>query len=278
MDCIKEFSVFKDIGSGVKVPDGFKNIRVHMIYDVKHDRRHRARFVADGHLTDIPSDSVYSGVVSLRGFRMLLFLAELNGIETWGTDISSAYLEAYTKEKLTIIAGPEFEKLEGHRLVIDKALYGLRTSGQRWHDRFAECMRMEGFSVCLVELDIWMRQNGDIYEYVAVYVDDLAFAVKDLEAFVKRLEEVHKFKLKGTGPLKFHLGADFERDPDGTLCMSPKTYIEKRLTSSYGRMFGGNPSTQYHAPLEHGDHPELDTSELLDQDGIDQYQSLIGSL
>ena len=74
-----------------------------------------------------------------------------------GLDISSAYLEAYTKEKLTIIAGPEFGKLEGHRLVIDKALYGLRTSGQRWHDRFAECMRMEEFNACLSEPDIWMR-------------------------------------------------------------------------------------------------------------------------
>ena len=65
--------MFKDIGNGVKVPAGFKNIHVHMIYDVKHDGRHCARFVADGHLTDIPSDSVYSGVVSLHGFRMLLF-------------------------------------------------------------------------------------------------------------------------------------------------------------------------------------------------------------
>ena len=66
MDCMKEFSVFIDIGSGVKVPNSFKNICVHMIYDVKHDGRHRARFVADGHLTDIPSDSVYSGVSSER--------------------------------------------------------------------------------------------------------------------------------------------------------------------------------------------------------------------
>ena len=60
---MKEFSVFKDIGKGAKVPDGFKNICVHMVYDVKHDGRHYARFVAGGHLTDIPSDSVYSGVV-----------------------------------------------------------------------------------------------------------------------------------------------------------------------------------------------------------------------
>ena len=43
-------------------------------------------------------------------------------------------------------------------------------------------------------------------------------------------------------------------------------------------MFGERPSTNVYSPLEHGDHPELDTSELLDQTGIQQYQSLIGSL
>ena len=98
------YKVFKDIGKGTVVPEGNKNIRIHFVYDVKHDGRHRARLVAGGHLTDIPVDSVYSGVVSLRGFRLLVFLAELNGMEVWSTDISSAYLEAYTKEKVCITA------------------------------------------------------------------------------------------------------------------------------------------------------------------------------
>jgi len=47
-------------------PPGYQKIRVHMIYDVKHDGRHKARLVADGHLTGIPVESVYSGVVSLK--------------------------------------------------------------------------------------------------------------------------------------------------------------------------------------------------------------------
>jgi hypothetical protein len=33
-----------------------------------------------------------------------------------------------------------------------------------------------------------------------------------------------------------------------------------------------------YSPLEKGDHPELDTSELLDPEGIQQYQSLVGSM
>ena len=37
-------------------------------------------------------------------------------MEAWGTDISSAYLEAFTKEKLFIKAGPEFGDQEGHIL------------------------------------------------------------------------------------------------------------------------------------------------------------------
>jgi hypothetical protein len=43
-------------------------------------------------------------------------------------------------------------------------------------------------------------------------------------------------------------------------------------------MFGDKPSTKVHSPLEKVDHPELDTSELLDKTGVQQYQSLIGSL
>ena len=78
-----------------------------------------------------------------------------------------------------IVAGPEFGEREGHILVIDKALYGLRTSGARWHDRFSDCLRDLGFRPCKAEPDIWLRRNGKIYEYVAVYVDDLAFAMKD---------------------------------------------------------------------------------------------------
>ena len=231
------------------------------MFDVKHDGRHRTCLVADGHLTDVPVESNYSGVVSLRGFRFLGFLAELNGMKLWGTDISSAYLEAYTKEKVCIMAGPEFGPLAGHRLLIDRALYGLRTSGQRWHDRFAECMRKEGFFPCIAEPDIWMKAPGDIYEYVAVYVDDLAFVTCDPETFVKCLKEKYNFKLKRTEEIHFHLGADFAWDEDGVLCMRPTKYITDCLVKSYEKMFGEKPRQTVMSPLEPGDHPEEDTSE-----------------
>ena len=277
MQHILGYKVFKDMGKGYVMPSEYKEIRVRLVYDVKHDGRHRARLVAGGHLTDEPDDSTYSGVVSLRGFRLLVFLAELNGLETWATDIASAYLEAYTSEKVYIVAGPEFGDLKDHVLVIDRALYGLRTSGQRWHDRLAECLKAEGFVPSKTEPDLWMQANDDVYEYIGVYVDDLAFAMKDPQAFVDALTNKYNFKVKGTGPIEFHLGADFNCESDETLVMSPTKYIG-RMIQTYERFYNSKPSTRAQSPLEPNNHPELDKSELLDDDGIQQYQSLIGCL
>ena len=54
-------------------------------------------------------------------------------------------------------------------------------------------------------------------------------------------------------------------------------YIEK-MVSTYERLFSEKPSRKDHSPLEHGDHLELDTSEFLDPEEVQLYQSLIGSL
>lgn len=276
MSQLDDYSTFRDVGK--TIPDGHKKIRVHLVYDVKHDGRHKARLVADGHLTDIPTESVYSGVVSLRGIRLLTFISELNGLDLWATDIGNAYLEAHTKEKVCILAGPEFGKREGHILVIQKALYGLRTSGLRWHERFADCLRTEGFTPCKAEPDIWMRPNGDVYEYIAVYVDDLAIAMVRPKEFTQLLIDKYKFKLKGTGPISFHLGCDFVRDDDGVLCLKPRKYID-RMVATYEQMFGEKPSMKgCSSPLEKNDHPELDDSDLCDAEEVKQYQSIVGSL
>ena len=158
---IDEYKTFKDKGhkNCTPEPPRYKKIRVHLIFDVKHDGRHKARLVAGGHLTDTPIDAVYSGVVSLRGFRLIMFLAELNKMEIWATDIGNAYLEAETSEKVFIIGGPEFGDRAGHILIIHKALYGLRSSGFQWHEKFADCLWDMGFVPSKAEPDIWMRES-----------------------------------------------------------------------------------------------------------------------
>ena len=50
---------------------------VHLIFAVIYDGRHKARLVADGHLTPEPVESIYSGVVRLRCLRLIIFLGKL---------------------------------------------------------------------------------------------------------------------------------------------------------------------------------------------------------
>ena len=69
--------------------------------------------MADGHLTPEPAENIYSAVISLRNLSMVIFLGKLNNLDIWGADIGNTYLEAFTDEKLLIVAGPEFQQLEG---------------------------------------------------------------------------------------------------------------------------------------------------------------------
>lgn len=302
-----EYNCFEDRGhkSTATVPRDYKRIRLHMVYACKHDGRRKARCVAGGHLTDVPNESVYSGVVSLRGIRLLLLIAELNDMKVWATDIGNAFLESKTNEKVYVIAGGEFGDLKDHVLIIIRALYGLRTSSKRFWERLGDVLREMGFVPCPAEPDIWMRaMNPDgtvmtkedlerekptfehakvstpmfngYYEYIATYIDDLTIVSKNPEAIIRYLEVDAKFKLKGTGPLSFLLGCDYYRDEEGVLCAIPKKYIQ-RMESTYERLFGEKPK-HYYSPLEPNDHPELDISPFCGEEDTKIYQSLIGAL
>ena len=80
-----------------------------------------------------------------------------------------------------------------------------------------------------------MRKIKDgVWEYVATYVDDLCIVMKNPEEFLKILQSnPYNFKLKGSGPLSFHLGCGFERDAKGTLCMDSLYWIVLYCTVLY---------------------------------------------
>ena len=115
----------------MNAPQGYQKIKVHLDFACKHDGCDKARLVAGGHLTPDLSD------------------------------IGNAYLEATTKEKLYIVAGPEFEELQGHILVIHKALYGLKSSGLRWSQTIHNIMLQLRFKPCKADPCVWLREVKD---------------------------------------------------------------------------------------------------------------------
>ena len=72
-----------------------------------------------------------------------------------------------------------------------KALYRTRSGGARWHDRLFDILQELDFKPSKADPDVWMRPQpgGTCYEYIAVYVDDLAIAAKDPLAFCNELKK-----------------------------------------------------------------------------------------
>ena len=69
------------------------------MFDVKHYRTHEARIVSDGNLTSVPLSSVCSRMSSLRGIRLVMYVAELNLLKSWGVCTGNIHLEVFTKDR-----------------------------------------------------------------------------------------------------------------------------------------------------------------------------------
>ena len=253
LDQIMEYETFKVRKDLKKPPKDHQYVRCHLIFAVKHDLRHKARYVAGGHMTEAPNEDVYSSVVSLKGMRMCIFLAELNGLKIMAGDVGNAYLEAKTREKVYTTAGPEFGELRGTILIMNKALYGLKTSGARYREHFADYLRSKGWVQSRADPDIWMKEMKDHWEYICTYVDDLLVMSREPEKFMTELKKT--FKMKGVGPPTYHLGADFVRHPNGKLSWGSKTYINKILLQFKCLFPDMQFSKRTGTPLDHGDHP-----------------------
>ena len=57
----------------------------------------------------------------------------------------------------------------------------------------------------------------------------------------------------------------------------PKKYIEK-LKETYVRLFNTEPSKGLKTLLEKNDHPELDTSDILEGQQVNHYLTMVGQL
>ena len=87
----------------------------------------------------------------------------------------------------------------------------------------------------------------------------------------------YNLKVKGDGKLTYHLGADYFEDPHGTFVRKSKKYIDK-LADTYKRLFNEDPPKGYNTTVDKNDHPELDTSEILEGDTAAKYLTMVGQL
>ena len=106
--------------------------------------------------------------------------------------------------------------------------------------------------------------QGDHYDYLIVWVDDILILFKDPMVTIEYLKK--RFTLKGVGTPEYFLGADmrFNEVGEDIFTMGSKTYMQ-RILKQFEVMLGHLPPKKVTLPIEPRDHPELDTSKLLDE-------------
>ena len=84
-------------------------------------------------------------------------------------------------------------------MIIDKGLYGLKTSSARFHESLSSKLRGMGFTPSKADFDLWIRPMEGHYEYVAAYVDDILAFSKDPMSIIEEIKK--EYMLKGVGSL-----------------------------------------------------------------------------
>jgi hypothetical protein len=282
---------FKFLEAGAAQPVGYTCITGHLIFDVKMDFSRKARYVADGHKTDPPASSTYASVVSRESVRIAFLLAALNDLEIMAADISGAYLNAPCRERVCIRCGPEFGEYEGRWAIIERALYGLKSSGAAWRNHFASTLSELGFNSCLAYPDVWLwpavrDDKTEYYEHVRVYTDDVLALSTNPKAILDAIDQHFKLKPGSIGVPTTYLGASISKfelpdDPDrARWAMSSQQYVKEAISTVEVWLTARGSKLKTKAPsvLPAGYRPEMDVSTELDDDDANYYMSLMGML
>ena len=269
---------------------GYQEITCHMIFDIKlgENFRRKARYVADGHKTEVPASVTYSSVVSRDSVRICLLIAALNDLEVLGADIQNAYLTAPNREKCWTWAGPEFGSDQGKPYLVVRALYGLKGAGASFRAFLADKLDSMGFKSSAADPEVWLRpavkaDGEEYYEYILCYVDDILAISQKPRDIMSQIQTTFKFKNDAVEPPSIYLGAKLQqKELNGRTCwtMSSVDYINAAVANVEAGLVkkGRKLDMKATTPMNSTIAVELDTSNELDEEGIQYFQELIGIL
>ena len=178
-------------------------------------------------------------------------------------------------------SGPEFGDWSGKRAIIKKALYGLIGSCAQFHRHLCVELGKLGFVPSKADQDLWIREAGDHYEYVAKYIDDLLLISRDPMSILNQLKKPQgPYDFKGVGSPEYYLGGDikirYHGDKIEELKLTSETYI-KRICEKIEALMKWK-LKGFMNPMDPNYHAETDNSDFLVGEEISKYRMMVGSL
>ena len=169
---------------------------------------------------------------------------------------------------------------------IEKALYGLKTSGAAWRALLASSLMELGYKSTKADPDVWIRaaikQNGfEYYEMVLVYVYDILVTAFDPKLTMDAIGKLYRLKEGSVGPPEQHFGAKIKRVqlPNGNMAWSigADKYVDNALVPVKATLESEGMKLKCKAlkPLPNGYRPEMDISPECNAVMTQRYQAYI---
>jgi Reverse transcriptase (RNA-dependent DNA polymerase) len=260
----------------VNLPKGRKIIKNRWVFDLKGDRRKKARLVAKdfSQVEGIDFNEIFSPVVRFETIRLMLTLAALEHWHITSVDVKTVFLYGELDEEL-YMEQPEGFKTKGqeHKVLhLKRAIYGLRQAALQWWKALDKSMASIGLKRLQSDSGIFVyKDKGDLVIAV-VYVDDALFLGSNLP-LVNRLKSlfINKWECRDLGETKEFLCMCIIRK-QGMIFLDQTAYLQKVLQRF--QMVNVRAAI---TPLPAGYNP-VPNPDPYDADTCHKFQQVIGSL
>jgi hypothetical protein len=218
----------------------WKTIPLKWVFDYKFDENnkllsHKARLVARGDMQrDInPYQDVYAATVTSRHFRAMTAKIAHEDLEAESFDAINAYLNAGLSdgEEFYVTPPQGWEWLlddvdEGDLLLLQRALYGLRVSAQKWYNEIITKLRRLGYRNVVEEPCLWMHPVE--YGFVYFHVDDFHACGTHAGVAAVRRDITTEWEMRSLGEISWFLGIRIVRDRAAkAIYLCQDAYIDK---------------------------------------------------
>jgi Reverse transcriptase (RNA-dependent DNA polymerase) len=279
--CIKEKYMFEHMGvfELVPRPADRKVVGSKWVFKIKRGPdgsilKHKARLVAQGftQIEGIDFDETFAPVAKFASLRTVLALAAKFDLEVHQLDVKSAYLNGDLKEEIFMAPPPGFDTPDGMVLRLKKAVYGTKQGGRAWYKHIRTTLKSMGYTHTNADHAVFTRTKDGILSIIALYVDDITMACKDLKVINQDKEMLKRtYQMTDLGEITWILGMHVTRDRDaGWIALSQERYVNDVL-----KHFGKANIRPISTPTTPNEHllklnsPETD---------VKSYQSAIGAL
>lgn len=186
--------------------------------------------------------------------------------------VHSAFIHGDLDEEVYMKPPPGFTvNKPGMVCRLKKSLYGLGQAPRCWFAKLATSLKRYGFSRSYSDYSLFILHQGKIQLNVLIYVDDLIISGNDssaINAFKQYLNDC--FHMKDLGVLKYFLGIEVARSPEGIFLCQRKYTLD--IIAEAG-LLGAKPAG---FPIEQNHHLAVAKGPFLDDP--EKYRRLVGRL